>query len=127
MKVYSYFLGGSRKIPDLKEIAKTESLNEEVIILIIQNVEVALNKYGIQTEYSGRVHVNINVVIQSKYVSEIEKKMIREKAAKETFKIFSHINQHNHEENEMRNETEEKINDLMNTKYFGAINRHEGN
>jgi hypothetical protein len=127
MKVYSYFLGGSRKIPDLKEIAKTESLNEEVIILIIQNVEVALNKYGIQTEYSGRVHVNINVVIQSKYVSEIEKKMIREKAAKETFKIFSHINQHIHDENEMRNETEEKINDLMNTKYFGAINRHEGN
>ncbi len=127
MKVYSYFLGGSRKIPDLKEIAKTESLNEEVIILIIQNVEVALNKYGIQTEYSGRVHVNINVVIQSKYVSEIEKKMIREKAAKETFKIFSHINQNIHDENEMRNETEEKINDLMNTKYFGAINRHEGN
>jgi hypothetical protein len=127
MKVYSYFLGGSRKIPDLKEIAKTESLNEEVIILINQNVEVALNKYGIQTEYSGRVHVNINVVIQSKDVSEYEKKMIREKAAKETFKIFSHINQHNHEENEMRNETEEKINDLMNTKYFGAINRHEGN
>lgn len=30
MKVFSYFLGGSRKIPDLKEIAKSSSKNENV-------------------------------------------------------------------------------------------------
>ena len=29
-KVYSFFLGGSRRIPDLKEIAKTSAIDEEV-------------------------------------------------------------------------------------------------
>jgi hypothetical protein len=32
MKLFSFFLGGSRKIPDLREIAKTCSKNENVII-----------------------------------------------------------------------------------------------
>lgn len=31
MKVFSFFLGGSRKIPDLREIAKTSSKNEKVL------------------------------------------------------------------------------------------------
>ena len=30
MKIFSFFLGGSRKIPDLKEIAKSSSKNENV-------------------------------------------------------------------------------------------------
>jgi hypothetical protein len=34
MKVFSFFLGGSRKIPDLKEIAKSSSKNENVRIFI---------------------------------------------------------------------------------------------
>jgi hypothetical protein len=34
MKVFSFFLGGSRKIPDLKEIAKTSSKNENVNIFL---------------------------------------------------------------------------------------------
>jgi len=29
-KVYSFFLGGSRKIPDIKDLSKTCSLDEEV-------------------------------------------------------------------------------------------------
>jgi len=31
MKVFSYHLGGSRKIPDLREIAKASSKNEKVV------------------------------------------------------------------------------------------------
>ena len=30
MKVFSFFLGGSRKIPDLREIAKVSSKDEKV-------------------------------------------------------------------------------------------------
>jgi len=31
--IYSFFLGGSRRIPDLKEIAKSSTVDEEVINL----------------------------------------------------------------------------------------------
>ena len=30
MKIYSFFLGGSRRIPDLKDIAKTYAVNDDV-------------------------------------------------------------------------------------------------
>lgn len=85
-----------------------------------------MNKYGIQTEYSGKVHVNLNIVIQSKEVSEIEKKQVRDKAGKETFKLFSHLNDQIKNEDKP-DEMNEKIADIMNTKFFGGINRHEGN
>ena len=126
MKIYSFFLGGSRRIPDLKDIAKTSALNEEVNLTLFQNIEVALNKYGIQTEFSGKVHINVSVVIQSKQISDIEKKLIRDKAGKETFKLVSHLEDHIKAE-EGTEDLDEKINDIMNTKYFGGINRHEGN
>jgi hypothetical protein len=119
MKLYSFFLGGSRRIPDLKDIARTSSLNED-------NIEVAMNKYGIQTEYSGIVHVNVNVAIQSNDVLEAEKKAVRDKAGKETYKLFTHIEENLRGEDTFTDEMNEKVN-TMNTKYFGAINRHEGN
>ena len=59
MKIFSYFLGGSRKIPELKELFKTASSNE-------LNVDTILNKYGIKTELAGNLHLNLNVVIQNK-------------------------------------------------------------
>ena len=63
MKIFSYFLGGSRKIPELKELFKTESSNE-------LNVDTILNKYGIKTEFAGNLHLNLNVVIQNKELME---------------------------------------------------------
>lgn len=35
MRIFSYFLGGSRKIPDLKELAKTSSKDEMVLFIYL--------------------------------------------------------------------------------------------
>ena len=80
MKIFSFYLGGSRRIPDLKEISKKYSLNEN-------EVPVALNKYGIKTEFSGFVEVSINVTIQRKEVADLYKKIIKEKQGKIAYSI----------------------------------------
>ncbi len=36
MRVFSYFLGGSRKIPDIKEITKTCTKDEKVVHINIE-------------------------------------------------------------------------------------------
>ena len=95
------------------------------INFLFQNIEVALNKYGIQTEFSGTVHINLNVIIQSKHISDKNKKFIRDNAGKETYKLLSHLEEHVREEENL--DDMEKNTDFMNTKYFGGINRHEGN
>lgn len=80
MRIFSYFLGGSRKIPDLKELAKTASSNE-------LNVDTVLNRYGIMTEYTGRVHVNMNCVCQRKDILERERRIVKEKQGLEDYNL----------------------------------------
>ncbi len=50
-----------------------------------------LNRYGISTEYSGKVIINMNIVVQSKEVLEIERSKIREIQGIENFNLYSQI------------------------------------
>jgi hypothetical protein len=121
MRVFSYFLGGSRKIPDLREIAKTSSKDEK-------NMDTALNRYGIQTEYTGKVNLNLNVVIQSHSLMETERNKIKDKIGRETFLLNSQIESVAGSEKE---DEEKKLaslaNSVMRTTNFGDINRMSSN
>ena len=81
MKIFSYFLGGSRKIPDLKELAKSASSNE-------LNVDTVLNRYGIMTEYTGTVHVNYNCVIQKESVMTEARNEVKNKQGIEDYNLL---------------------------------------
>ena len=81
MKIFSYFLGGSRKIPDLKDLAKAASSSE-------LNVDTVLNRYGIMTAYTGTVHVNVNCVIQSKDIMVKSRNAIKERQGLEDYNFI---------------------------------------
>lgn len=119
MNIFSYFLGGSRRIPDLKDIAKTCSYNEN-------QIPVALNKYGIKSKFTGFCCVNINVSIQSFEVSEFHKKQIKEVQGKIAYSISSVINEKKNQELKEKYEEEisnNKIIEGINTQNFGLIGR----
>jgi hypothetical protein len=81
-----------------------------------------LNRYGISTEFSGKVKINLNVVMQSKEILEIERSKIREKQGIETFNLYSHIENSENSVKYSSRETEDEIN-LMKTSVHGVINR----
>ncbi len=85
MKKYSFFLGGSRKIPDLRELVKTASD-------IDSNVESIMNRYGIKTEYSGLVHVNFNCIVQNRENMEKARKIVKERQGIENYNLVLGIN-----------------------------------
>ncbi len=116
MKVFSFFLGGSRKIPDLKEIVKTCSKDEK-------NVDTILNRYGISTEYVGKVTINLNIVIQTKEFQEISRSIVKDKQSKEAYNFSSAIEEL---EDQKLQETSSEMfgsGNLMRTKTHGIINR----
>jgi hypothetical protein len=116
MKVFSFFLGGSRKIPDLKEIAKTCTKDEK-------NVDTVLNRYGISTEYVGKVTINLNVVMQTKEFQEISRSKVKDKQGREAYIFSSAIEGL---ENQQLEETSSEMfttGNLMRTKNHGIINR----
>ncbi len=115
MKYFSFFLGGSRKIPDLKEIARTASKDEK-------NVDTVLNRYGIYTEFSGYVNIEINVVVQSKAHMEESRNKIKEKQSREAYNLLNKIEgQVFGDDKESENEKDD--NTVMQTKAHGIINR----
>ena len=116
MNIFSYFLGGSRRIPDIKDIAKTCSLNEN-------EFPVALNKYGIKTEFSGFICINLNVSVQIKAVSEMNRKRIKEKQGKIAYSISSNIESINKDIEEKYSKEKTKILENVDTRNFGLIGR----
>ncbi len=54
-------------------------------------MDSVLNRYGIQTEYSGKISININVCVQSKELSIKTKNIIKENQTREMFNIKSNI------------------------------------
>lgn len=116
MKVFSFFLGGSRKIPDLKEIAKTCSKDEK-------NVDTILNRYGISTEYVGKVTINLNVVLQTKEFQEVSRSKVKDKQSKEAYNFSSAIE--DLEVQQLQETSSEMFasGNLMRTKTHGIINR----
>ena len=89
-----------------------------------------LNRYGISTEYSGKVFINMNIVSQSKEILEIERSKIREIQGIENFNLYSQIGDYlgsKEIQDEMivtttNREIEENPN-LMRTSGHGVINR----
>ena len=73
-------MGGSRKIPDLKELAKSASEME--------NTETLLNKYGIKTEYAGTANINFNVLVQDKKIMEMARKEIKSRQGLEDYNLL---------------------------------------
>ena len=114
LKVYSFFLGGSRKIPDLKELAKSASETE--------NTETLLNKYGIKTEYAGTANINFNVLVQDKRIMEEARKEIKSRQGLENYNLLLGI----------KSALGEKVGDInlinnqnqMQTTQHGLINRY---
>ena len=115
MKIFSYFLGGSRKIPELRELFKTESSNE-------LNVDTILNKYGIKTEFSGNLHLNLNVVIQNKELMEKARKEANKKNPLETHYLTKGIKDVIGEDIGLINEVEPQ-GQFMQSTHHGIINR----
>jgi Meckel syndrome type 1 protein len=115
MNIFSQFLGGSRRIPDIKDIAKTCTINEN-------ELPVALNKYGIKSEFSGFLSVNLNVSKQIKSVSEYNRKMIKEKQGKISYSISSAVESKGEVEEHYMQE-KPKYMENVNTKNFGLIGR----
>ena len=115
MKIFSYFLGGSRKIPELKDLFKTESSNE-------LNVDTILNKYGIKTEFAGNLHLNLNVVIQNKELMEKARKEANRKNPLETHYLTKGIKDVIGEDIGLINEVEPQ-GQFMQTTQHGVINR----
>ena len=118
MKVFSYFLGGSRKIPDLREIAKTSSKDEK-------NVDTVLNRYGISTEYVGKVNINLNVVIQSKDLMDKSRRKVKDKQGREAFHLISTVEGKTGKEESLYDDSNFGVEmSLMRTKNHGVINRY---
>lgn len=131
MSVFSYFLGGSRKISDIKEIIKTSSKNEF-------GLDCVLNRYGIQTEYTGKITVNLNVVVQNKEVADNAKKKVRRSQERDVFSLNNEIEKSKEMMMRSSGNVSESVlvgesyvnNSVMSntikTKDFGLINRFSG-
>jgi hypothetical protein len=115
MKIFSYFLGGSRKIPELKELFKTASSNE-------LNVDTILNKYGIKTEFAGNLHLNLNVVIQNKEIMEKARNDVKSRQPVEDFNLMYGIKEALGEDLAMTHELQSGGAFIQSTQH-GIINR----
>ena len=110
-------MGGSRKIPELKELFKTSSSNE-------LNVDTILNKYGIKTEYAGNLHLNLNVVIQNKELMEKARNDVKSRQPVEDYNLMHGIKEAIGEEMTMMHEVQPSKGQSMQTTNFGLINRY---
>jgi hypothetical protein len=115
MKIFSYFLGGSRKIPELEELFKTASSNE-------LNVDTILNKYGIKTEFAGNLHLNLNVVIQNKEIMEKARNDVKSRQPVEDFNLMYGIKEALGEEMTLTHELQSGGTFIQTTQH-GVINR----
>lgn len=118
MKIFSYFLGGSRKIPDLKELAKAASGND-------MNFQTVLNRYGIHTQYSGTVHLNFNVTIQEKSIMNKARSEVKNRQPIEDYNLIFGINKALGEEVAFINEMKPPVN-IMKTTGHDSIPRTGG-
>lgn len=119
MKIFSFFLGGSRRIPDLKDIAKSSGcLNEN-------NIPTALNRYGIKTTASGYINISFNVSIQNKEIADINRKIIKDNQAKIAYSISSTVESNYKDNNNLKytNAENTNTNENIKTMNFGNIGR----
>ena len=74
-EVHSFFLGGSIKIHKLTEMVRTKYISEQGQCEIV-------NRFGMETENSGKVQLTLNVCHQNALIRKInkEKKQMRRQA-----------------------------------------------
>lgn len=113
LMLFSNFLGGSRRIVDIKELSRTSSINEE-------NISVPLNRYGITTENSGQIILNFNIVIQNAETLE------KERAKFDDLKVKLGIEAMIEEVEELEDKEQIQMHDAMRTGNFDLVNRLSG-
>lgn len=120
-KIFSYFLGGSRKIPELKELFKTASNSE------LNNADSILNKYGIKTEFAGYLHINLNVVIQSKEIMEKARNDVKKRQPIEDYNLMLGVKSALGEEMALVHDVDKtEQGQFMNSTQHGLIGRFTG-
>jgi len=73
-EINSFFLGGSIRINKLEEICRTKYLDEQGKCDVV-------NRFGLETENSGKVKLNLNLAFQNendKRMHRSKKSLIRE-------------------------------------------------
>ena len=81
-EIHSFFLGGSFRIQKLEELIRTRHLDE-------QGKADVVNRFGLETENSGKVRVNLNMCWQdsvSRHANRAKHAMQREAQVLETKK-----------------------------------------
>jgi len=67
-EIFSFFLGGSIRIMKLEELIRTRYIDEEVFSIVHFNHQGradVVNRFGLETEDSGKVRVNLNICYQN--------------------------------------------------------------
>ncbi len=83
-----------------------------------------LNRYGIQTEFSGNLIVNLNVAIQDKDLIIATRRERKEKDLRETANLMSYLDSHVNAVPDGNNLNDYNLyEDVMRTQNFGYINR----
>jgi len=75
-RIHSFFLGGSIKVKELKEIADTQ-------FKLDTNQDTILNRFGVTSESSGSIKVHVNVSTQSEELLQQYKRDYQELKHKE--------------------------------------------
>ena len=81
-EIHSFFLGGSIRIHKLEELIRTQYLDE-------QGKSDVVNRFGLETENSGKIRVNLNMCYQdakSKKLNRRKNDMLKEARLLETKK-----------------------------------------
>lgn len=68
-EIHSFFLGGSVRIHKLEELIRTKYLDE-------QGKDDIVNRFGLETENSGKVQVNLNLCYQSGVTRKENRKQV---------------------------------------------------
>jgi len=85
-EIHSFFLGGSIRIHRLEEIVRTKYIDEQGKCDVV-------NRFGLETENSGKVQLNLNICFQNAIDRKTERakvSLVREATQLETKKQVMH-------------------------------------
>ena len=66
-EIHSFFLGGSIRIHSLEELIRTKFIDE-------QGKADVVNRFGLETENSGKIRVNLNMCMQDAVKRKLNRK-----------------------------------------------------
>ena len=66
-EIHSFFLGGSIRIHSLEELIRTKFIDE-------QGMADVVNRFGLETENSGKIRVNLNMSLQDAVKRKLNRK-----------------------------------------------------